>query len=131
MKTTSRHTIITALAAAAMLMTATAAALGAQETGSRYEGSVYVSYFYETTGGLLTVHGARLAGDRWFLGAAASWDLGENGSFLQADLRRSRHSWDAVWERRTSGDGFWAARTAAGDPAMTLVCCWRLSSGSA
>ena len=54
---------------------------------SKYEGSVYVSYFYETTGGLSTVHGARLAGDRWFLGAAASWDLGENGSFLQADFR--------------------------------------------
>ena len=35
---------------------------------SKYEGSVYVSYFYETTGGLSTVHGARLAGDRWFLG---------------------------------------------------------------
>ena len=87
MKTTNRHSIITALAAVAALLTTTAAALSAQETGSRYEGSVYVSYFYETTGGLSTVHGARLAGDRWFLGAAASWDLGENGSFLQVDFR--------------------------------------------
>ena len=35
MKTTHRHTFITALAAAAMLLTATATALGAQETGGR------------------------------------------------------------------------------------------------
>ena len=35
MKTTRRHSIITALAAAAMLLTATATALSAQETGSR------------------------------------------------------------------------------------------------
>ena len=76
MKTTSRHTIITALAAMAALLTATATALGAQETGSRYEGSVSVHYSYILSMGINTVHGIRMAGDSWFVGGAASVEYG-------------------------------------------------------
>lgn len=58
-----------------------------------YEGSVSLVYTHELTLGLSTVHGVRLSGDRWFIGGAASIDVGlpygsfHNGSSMNAGFR--------------------------------------------